>query len=188
MKAMPSLPDDNGHVLLLNNQGKIIDEFKYSDDIHFPLLRDKSGVALEKTNPINSSNTLSNWHSASASSGYGTPTFVNSQFIKNDSSNVSITITPENISPNNDGISDILSIQYQFQKPENLMSIYAFDYNGSLVKKIVDNGLCGTQGFYFWDGLDESKRKLRPGLYIILVETIDLKGGRTRVKKVVAIL
>ena len=188
MKTMPSFPDDNGHVLLMNKQGKIIDEFKYTDDCHFPLLRDKSGVALEKTNPKIPSNNLSNWYSASATSGYGTPTHVNSQFIKNDSSDVSVTITPENISPNNDGISDILSIQYQFQKPENLMSIYAFDYNGSLVKKIVDNGLCGTQGFYFWDGLDGKKMKVRPGLYIILVETIDLKGGRTRVKKVVAVL
>jgi hypothetical protein len=68
------------------------------------------------------------------------------------------------------------------------MSIYAFDYNGSLVKKIVDNGLCGTQGFYFWDGLDGKNMKVRPGLYIILVETIDLNGGRIRVKKVVAVL
>jgi hypothetical protein len=188
MKALPSFPDDNGHVLLMNKQGKIIDEFKYTDDCHFPLLRDKSGVSLEKTNPNIPSNNLSNWHSASATSGYGTPTHVNSQFIKNDSSDVSVTITPENISPNNDGISDILSIQYQFQKPENLMSIYAFDYNGSLVKKIVENGLCGTQGFYFWDGLDGKNMKVRPGLYIILVETIDLNGRRIRVKKVVAVL
>lgn len=188
MKAMPSFPDDAGHILLLNKHGKIIDEFKYSDDLHFPLLRDKSGVALEKTKPTISSNTLSNWHSASATSGYGTPTLANSQFIKNDSPNVSITIAPEIISPNNDGISDVLSIQYQFQKPENLMSIYAFDYNGSLVKKIVNNELCGTHGFYFWDGLDETKRKLRPGLYIILVEAFDLNGGRSSVKKVVSVL
>jgi len=188
IKAMPSYPDDNGHVLVMNNQGKMIDEFKYTDECHFPLLRDKSGVALEKTNPTIQSNNLSNWHSASANSGYGTPTHVNSQFIKNDSTNVSITITPENISPNNDGISDILSIQYQFQKPENLISIYVFDYNGSLVKKIVDNRLCGTQGLYYWDGLDGNKRKVRPGLYFILVETIDMAGGRKRKKKVVAVL
>lgn len=188
VNTLPSFPDDKGHVVLMNKQGKTIDEFKYSADFHFPLLREKSGVSLEKTNPQVSSNFSLNWHSAAASNGYGTPTHQNSQFINNDTSNFSVLISPENFSPNNDGISDIISIQYKFPLPENLVSIYAFDYNGSMVKKIVDNQLCGTSGMYFWDGLDNNKRKVRPGFYIIFTEAIDLRGNRKVIKKMIGVM
>jgi hypothetical protein len=188
IKTLPSFPDDNGHVVLMNKQGKIIDEFKYSDDFHFPLLREKSGVSLEKTNPQVPSNFSINWHSAAASSGYGTPTHLNSQFINNDTSKFSILISPENFSPNNDGIADIISIQYKFPTPENLVSIYAFDFNGSMVKKIIDNQLCGTSGMYFWDGLDQNRRKVRPGFYIIFTEAIDLSGNRKVIKKMIGVM
>jgi hypothetical protein len=52
-----------------------------------------------------------------------------------------------------------------------------------MVNKVIDNQLCGTNGSLFWDGLDNKKRRVSPGLYIILVESMDLKGGRIQIKK-----
>ncbi len=183
MKTMPSYPDDKGQVIILTQQGKILDEFDYSDKLHFPLLREKSGVSLERINPMVPTSTSSNWHSASASSGYGTPTRKNSQQDNEDSTHSPIRILPYYFSPDNDGVDDYLTIQYNFLVPDNLMSVYVFDQNGVMVTKAIDNQLCGTTGNLFWDGLDNKKRRVSPGLYIILVESMDLKGGRLRIKK-----
>lgn len=183
IKTMPSYPDDKGQVIILTQQGKILDEFDYSDKLHFPLLREKSGVSLERINPTVPTSTSSNWHSASASSGYGTPTRKNSQQDNDDSTHGSVRIMPDFFSPDNDGVDDYLTIQYNFLVPDNLMSVYVFDQNGIMLNKVIDNQLCGTNGSLFWDGLDNKKRRVSPGLYIILVESMDLKGGRLRIKK-----
>jgi len=183
IKTMPSYPDDKGQVIILTQQGKILDEFDYSDKLHFPLLREKSGVSLERINPMVPTSTSSNWHSASASSGYGTPTRKNSQQDNDDSTHSTIRILPDFFSPDNDGVDDYLTIQYNFLVPDNLMSVYVFDQNGVMVTKAIDNQLCGTTGSLFWDGLDSKKRRVSPGLYIILVESMDMKGGRVRIKK-----
>lgn len=183
IKTMPSYPDDKGQVIVLTQQGKILDEFDYSDKLHFPLLREKSGVSLERLNPMVPTSTTSNWHSASASSGYGTPTRKNSQQDNEDSTQSPIRILPDYFSPDNDGVDDYLTIQYNFLVPDNLISVYVFDQNGMMVNKVIDNQLCGTNGSLFWDGLDNKKRRVSPGLYIILVESMDLKGGRIQIKK-----
>lgn len=187
IKYMPSYPDNKGVVLLLNKQGKIIDELRYADDMHFPLLRDKSGVSLEKINPYNPSKNQNDWHSASSSSGYGTPTLINSQFNKMDTSNNTINIQPAYFSPNNDGQNDILSIQYNFLVPGNMISVYAFDQHGMLIQKIADNQLCGTSGTFIWDGFDNKKQRASPGIYIILSETLNMLGKRMRFKKAVVV-
>ena len=187
IKYMPSYPDNEGVVLLLNKQGKIIDELSYSDEMHFPLLRDKSGVSLERINPYSTSKSQSNWHSASSSSGYGTPTLINSQFNKIDTSNNTINIQPAYFSPNNDGQNDVLSIEYNFESPGNMISIFAFDQNGMLIQKIADNLLCGIGGAFVWDGFDSKRQRTPPGIYIILSETLDMRGKRMRFKKAVGL-
>jgi len=188
IKYMPSYPDNEGVVLLLNKQGKIIDELSYSDEIHFPLLRDKSGVSIERINPYITSKSQGNWHSASSSSGYGTPTLLNSQFNKIDTSNNTINIQPAYFSPNNDGQNDVLSIEYNFASPGNMISVFAFDQHGMLIQKIADNLLCGTGGAFIWDGFDSKKQRAPPGIYIILSETLDMRGKRMRFKKAVVVM
>jgi hypothetical protein len=78
--VLPSFPDDQGSVLLLDAQGKELDMFSYKDDYHFPLLSNREGVSLERIDPASPSQNPANWHSASTDAGYGTPGYVNSQF------------------------------------------------------------------------------------------------------------
>ncbi len=78
--SLPSMPDDKGHLILYNRELDQIDELVYSEEMHFSLLSTYEGVALEKINPAGKSEEKANWHSASESSGWGTPGAPNSIF------------------------------------------------------------------------------------------------------------
>ncbi len=184
---MPSLPDDNGSIIILDKQGQIIDELNYDQNMHFPLLRNVAGVSLEKINPTIPSLQTDNWHSASSTSNYATPTKRNSQYHTETDLEKNINISPELISPNNDGIDDILNIEYNFPDNGNLLSVYVYDYNGRLITTIANNQLCGTKGMITWNGLDKQQRKPNTGLYIIYAESFNLNGSRRRTKKAMAV-
>lgn len=187
IRTMPSYPDEEGTVILFNKQGVIIDEFNYSASMHYPLLIDKEGVSLERIDPKIPATLAENWHSASSTSGYATPTKKNSQYKQQSTGNEFITIAQQYFSPNNDGSEDVLSITYQFSTPGNLISIYIFSFNGLLVNKIVDNQLCGTSGTFIWNGLDQQKGKVKRGIYIIVAESFDLRGKPRKFKQAVAV-
>ena len=44
----PSLPDDEGTIALVSEQGKVIDYFSYTKDLHSELIKDEEGVSLER--------------------------------------------------------------------------------------------------------------------------------------------
>ena len=71
--TLPSMPDDKGHLILYNRELEPLDEFLYNDGMHYSLISDHEGVALEKINPRNKSGETTNWHSATGTSGWGTP-------------------------------------------------------------------------------------------------------------------
>jgi hypothetical protein len=108
MKSLPSMPDDDGKLLMLNKSGEIIDEVHYDKNMHYPLLRNKEGVSLEKINYKISSQQSDNWHSASASENYATPTNVNSQFINQEDNRSWIQIDQDILNVDNNGRDDFL--------------------------------------------------------------------------------
>ena len=77
---MPSYNDDAGDVIVLNEQGRIMDEVKYTADWHFKLISDAEGVSLERIDFNAASQSAENWHSAATNVGYGTPGYKNSQY------------------------------------------------------------------------------------------------------------
>jgi hypothetical protein len=48
IKDIPSFPNDNGNVIILNNQGSIVDQVKYADSWQFPLVSNTEGISLER--------------------------------------------------------------------------------------------------------------------------------------------
>ncbi len=187
-KSLPSLPDDKGNCLLMNKQGKVIDELNYTDDMHYPLLPLKTGVSLERVDPRSPSSATGNWHSASSDANHATPGFVNSQFRNLDTAdNSNIRLFPALISPNNDGLDDLLTIQYQFTETGNQLSAFVFNQNGQLLSTILDNRLCGTAGSFSWNGFDAKNNRLPAGVYVVLIETFNLTGKTQRLKKIIGI-
>lgn len=187
VKSLPSLPDDKGNIVVMNKQGKIIDELTYTDDWHFPLLKEKEAVSLERIDPRSPTADPGNWHSAASDKNFATPTKVNSQYKKRDSATTYIHIFPALISPNNDGIDDFLNIQYRFKEAGSLMSAFLFSQNGQRLSAIIENRLCGTEGRFVWSGLDSKNNRLPAGVYVVLVESFNLNGKSQRLKKTVGI-
>ena len=79
VSSMPSFSDDKGNVIILNTQGAIVDEVKYSDKWHFPLISNTEGVSLERID-YDAPSLQGNFHSGATSFGYGTPGYKNSQY------------------------------------------------------------------------------------------------------------
>jgi len=181
--AMPSFNDDEGDVVLLNQNGALIDELKYKSDWHFKLLDDVEGVSLERVNPNAASQEPSNWHSASATVGYATPGGKNSQSFQDGIITGAITVSPKVVSPDNDGKDDFLNIHYQFQEPGNVAAVIIFNQNGSPVRHLKQSYLCGISGMITWDGLDDAGRKPPSSIYIVYFEHFNLKGQKSIFKK-----
>ncbi len=179
--SMPSFSNDKGDVIILNNQGNIIDEVAYVDNWQFPLVTNTEGVSLERIN-YDGPTVQSNFHSAATSAGYGTPGYKNSQYRISENIQGEIKVTPDIFSPDNDGTDDFATIDYSFPAPGYVANITIFDATGRPVRYLQRNSLSGTKGYYRWDGLDEKNRKLPQGIYIIYTEIFNTDGKKKQFK------
>ncbi|TSA42609.1 MAG: hypothetical protein D4R55_02285 [Chitinophagaceae bacterium] len=185
--SMPSFNDDQGDVVLLNEQGKIVDELAYDAKWHFKLIDNPEGVSLERINVDAPTQQSDNWHSAASSVGYGTPTYKNSQFHLDDATSGELKLSPEIISPDNDGIDDVASLEYQLPTPGWVANITIFDAAGRIVRYLQRNALCGIKGNFRWDGLGEKNQALPVGIYIFLTELFNLEGKKKQFKQVIVL-
>jgi hypothetical protein len=186
VSSMPSFPDDKGDVIILNAQGKIVDEVIYSDKWHFALISNTEGVSLERID-YNAPSVQSNFHSAATSVGYGTPGYKNSQFRIDQQVQGEITVIPEIFSPDNDGIDDFATINYSFPSPGYVANITIFDASGRPVRYLEKNALSGIKGSYIWDGLGEKQQKLSQGIYIIYTEIFNTDGKKKQFKNTIVL-
>jgi Lamin Tail Domain/CHU_C Type IX secretion signal domain len=185
--SLPNFPDEKGTVVILNEKGIIVDELQYDEKWHFALISNREGVALERIEVAQPTQNAENWHSASSDAGYGTPGYMNSQHKNLTPIIGEISLTPGIFSPDNDGFNDVLTISYQFIEQGYVFNLTIFDAVGRPVRYLVRNGLCGTTGFYRWDGLGENYRKLNPGIYILLTEIFNLQGKTSKFKNTVVL-
>ncbi len=185
--SMPSFSDDAGDVIILNAQGAITDELKYSEKWHFKLIDNREGVALERIDYNAATQLQDNWHSAASSVGYGTPGYKNSQYRINDGVQGEVTLSPEIVSPDNDGQDDFATIDYSFPEPGYVANVTIFDAKGRPVRYLQRNALCGTKGTFRWDGLGDRSQQLATGIYIIFTEVFNLNGKKKQFKKSIVV-
>lgn len=186
LASMPSFPDNNGYVIILNRQGNIVDEVDYSDKWQFALLSNTEGVSLERID-YDGTSVQSNFHSAAASVGYGTPGYKNSQYNMTEQVKGEVMVTPETFSPDNDGTDDFLTINYNFPSPGYVANITIFDASGRPVRYLQRNSLSGIRGYFRWDGLDDKQRKLPQGIYIVYTEIFNTAGKKKSFKNSVVL-
>ena len=170
INQMPSFPNSDGTVAISDIAYQLIDEIRYSEEQHFPLLEEVDGVALERLNPESTQ-----WFSAAYTDNYGTPGRKNSQFVYQKNSNSNLSVDPEIFSPNNDGKKDFTSIVLQVEESAKT-SISIFNKQGFLVKKICTNELVNSKSEWLWNGLNEDSFRLPIGIYILVAEMIDGDG------------
>ena len=190
VESFPSLPNEEGHVIICDRSRRKIDEMTYSDKMHYDLLSIKQGVALERISTENPSLDENNWHSASFNYNYGTPGYRNSmaQNVNADNDENEITIIPEVFSPDGDGYNDICGIHYKFDNNGYSMNIKIFNSDGLLVRNLFNNNLVNQEGAIHWDGCDDSKHCVSIGIYIVQAEIFNLNGFVKRKRKTVVLM
>jgi hypothetical protein len=183
LKKFPNFPDASGIAVLKTFKGSIIDSLSYSAKWHYPLLDDKNGVSLERIDYQRPTNDKNNWHSAASQIGFGTPTYLNSQFYSTGISDDAISVEPEVFSPDNDGFKDFTFIKYKFSEPGYQIHIRIFDAVGREVKYLVKAETLSAEGEFQWDGTNDEGGKARVGIYTVFAEVFNLQGKTKRFKK-----
>ncbi len=184
--SLPSFPDESGTVILLNGSKEVFDRFDYFENIHHPMIDNKSGVSLEKTDYNVSSAILTNWHSGVASEGFATPGYANSQGISTAIKNA-FTVEPEIFSPDGDGINELTQLKFSLDKYGYIANVYIFDINGRMLKQLVQNQLLGANDQIVWDGKSANNDIVPVGYYIIFAELFNPAGEKQEFKAKVVI-
>jgi hypothetical protein len=184
---LPSLPDDEGVLVLANLNLQVLDELHYEHLWHHPLLVNEEGVALERINYKSPVQNRNNWGSASANAGYGTPGYQNSVFILGDSLSGKMSLHPQLISPDNDGLDDRLAITVESKDNSALIAIKLYDSGGNLIKQLVPPQSISGRGTYYWDGLNEQHRMVARGHYQVVVQLTGMQGKTSTLRGMVAV-
>ena len=185
-----SLPDfaiSKGTIHLTDRSLQSIDRFSYTEEMHYSKLLTTKGVSLERLYADMPTQDENNWHSAAESAGFGTPGYENSQSGNNLEIN-EFEITPEVFSPDNDGFEDYTELLCSFTEEENRVSIIIYNNHGQPVKHLANNVLCGTTARFRWDGDDDRGQSAPAGMYVVQIESWNLRTEKTiRKRKVVSI-
>ena len=184
---LPSMNDDEGSVLILDEATNIIDELNYSNEQHSQLLITTEGVSLERINADVSTANYKNWSSASFAAGYATPTLKNSQAINSFTEETIISITPEVFSPDNDGFDDHALVEINSNVAGAWSSMQILDISGKKIKQLLNADLIGSNDKLIWDGTDERSRVVPSGIYILYAEIISDQGQVKKVRKPIVI-
>lgn len=189
MEGFPAMGSDSGRISLMNRASlEVIDQVKYHQSMHHPLITNSEAVALERSHPDIPSHYRENWHSAAETAGFGTPGYLNSQRYENSSASLAVTISPEVFSPDNDGRDDVAGIILTGQEPGGSVTITIFDAQGRRVRLLAGQIYSGTETVFLWDGSTDGNKTASIGLYVVVVEVVSGKGTVLRAKAVVALV
>jgi hypothetical protein len=180
---MPAMNVGDGSFGLILKNDTVLDALMYTEDMHYPLIRDKKGVSLERISFNRSSSDLNNWHSAAEQVGFATPGYKNSQYMDDSKANDVVSFASEIFSPDNDGYNDVLIINYLFSEPGFVGNASVYDARGRFIAKVMENELLGTSGVFSWDGISQSNEKGSIGVYTLFFEYFDTKGNTSKIRK-----
>ena len=161
--ALPTYPNDGGSVVLALADSTVTERLDYTTAMHSRLLRNKAGVALERRSFERPSNDAGNWFSAASTVGYGTPGYANSQSTEWLVEEAAVELSSTLVSPDGDGYQDEVVLRYRMDDGDIYASILLFDIHGNEVRRLLNDGLLGTQGEVVWDGRGEGGRMLPRG-------------------------
>jgi hypothetical protein len=185
---MPNLPNlaNTGDVVVLRFGGAPIDSVAYHPYWQRPEIRSDVGIALERLDPRAASTAPDNWTSSLDPRG-GTPGQANSVALPTGEAppTAGVTATP---SPFSGSAGTI--VRYTLAADAGVVRIRVFDGAGRLVRTLEDAVLAGNArtGEVPWNGRDDRGQSLRVGIYIVVLEALDLAGARTEVYRAPVVL
>jgi len=185
MPHIPSMNVDGDIVILADTGFHVIDRLVYFSSWHFPLLQSTKGVSLERIDFDRATQDPTNWHSASETSGFATPTQQNSEYNPGGTTDDgAVTITEQIFSPDGDGFNDVVNIDYNFTTVGMVANVTVYDSRGRQVRVLEHSVLLGTEkGTFSWDGTMDDRTKARVGAYVIYFEVIGVDGTVKKYKR-----
>ena len=184
--TLPSLPADQGTVLLLNPAQTQMQRFEYSADFHHPLLVNTQGVSLERITWDGPENAATVWQSAAQTANYATPGYRNSQHVENPEV-TALTVDPPVFAPGHAGHADFTRIHYRFGSTRTVANVTVYDAQGRKVRDLARNLTLAEEGFLVWDGTADDQQRVGIGYYLIFFETFDTQGQVTVLKEKVVV-
>ena len=103
-------------------------------------------------------------------------------------SSANISLNPNPFSPDNDGFEDFTIINYNLTQAISQVRIKIFDSKGRLVRTLLNNQASGSSGSVIFDGLDDDKKALRIGIYIVFLEALNDNSGIVETLKTVVVV
>lgn len=183
---LPSYNNDSNTVYIVDNQvfpsNNVIDKVSYKDDWHFKLLDNQDGKSLERIDPNGLSDDKNNWHTAAEAIGFATPGGENSQ-LSPTVTNGAFSFTSETISPDNDGLEDVLQVNYEMAESGYVGNFTIFDDRGRKIATVFESELLASRGTFTWDGVRDDNTKASIGLYVAVFEAFNIDGGSVFSKK-----
>jgi hypothetical protein len=183
MQGFPTYPNEDGTVVLLDNENNVIDEFSYSEKMHGILVSSPEGVSLERVDFDRTSAELGNWHSAAQTAGFATPTYKNSCYTHTEDVDEPFVLSSSTFSPDGDGYDEVLFIDYKMPAPDFIANVIIYNIRGNFVKEICRNTTIGAEGRLTWDGSKANNAKVPVGPYIIYIEAFEPDGKVYKYKK-----
>ena len=176
---------NSGEAIVLRSGGAVVDSVFYQPSWHRAELDDATGISLERRDPAGPSNAASNWSSSLDPSG-GTPGRSNTLSIATPAVPRGDAITVTSPFAPDDG--EAARITYTLDASAALVRVRIFDGAGRMVREIEDGRLSGQTGTVEWDGTGDDHRRLRAGIYILLLEAVDTGGGTTEAHRAAIVL
>lgn len=166
------LNDSGDAVVVRDATGAVVDSMVYEPAA-------LAGRSLERISGSGPSDDLQNWLASTHEDG-ATPGRENSVALQRGIDAVSLMAEPN---PFNDRVE----IRYLLPTPRADVNLWVYDRSGHPVRALLNAAAGGSRRRVTWDGSDENGAQLKPGVYILFLETSH-KGRifRTRVPVVLA--
>ncbi|KXX68661.1 lamin tail domain-containing protein [Flammeovirga sp. SJP92] len=185
---LPSFPNGNGNVVLMY-KGEIQEVYEYSEKHHQSFLKNSEDISLERIAFDVSSSNANNWTSATESSGFATPTFMNSRIVNNtlnENFEAGLVFSPNLITTNGDGIDDYLKVENNSNSPLRILRMEIYDIHGKIIYEWLNNYELSSRDFVKWDGVDQSGRRVM-GKFLVYYQLVDHHGNRQEQTKIVSV-
>lgn len=142
----------------------VMDYVPYDDD-----WGGSSAVSLEKLNPDFSGYEASSWSSCTSGGTPGTENSCSSG--EGGGSGKFLDYYPDPFSPDGDGRDDVLTIEMNFQHPENEVTLEVYNVQGRLLLQLLSREMCGLSKIVAWNGTNANGGRLPVGRYIIYLNS-----------------
>jgi hypothetical protein len=173
--SLPSLNDEEGNILLINEKDEVLDSLYYTEKMHLSFLNNKEGISLERINPYIFGSDQNNWTSAAEEQLFATPTARNSQY-KTGKQNGNFSLSQGYFSPDGDGENDVIVFSYVCKTDKNIGSLHIYNEAGQIIKRLCDSKVLGSSGELHWAGDSDKGEKANIGLYVAVWQIYSASG------------